>query len=272
MAKRSDDARTAPRRRGDRRLVVGFSVMALVVSGALGILQSHTGLNGGIVELTQAGPLLAVVVVFLLSPRVRRLITGGLKMDRRSLAALAMAVLAVLATMCCYRVILAAMGASASGLTARDWPGRMAVVVPAQLAGALAEEAGWRGVLQPLLRRHLSLVPASGAVGVIWALWHVPTISSGMAIAVPFTVGCVGLSLLLGVLTDQLPRGRVWVAGTFHWLLNLAMLLVLDQFDPARTLALALAALLAGTAAVVVQHSAVRRRVIRPLQLSRVRS
>lgn len=184
MTERSHNATTAPKGRRDRRLVVGYCLVALVVSGALGIVQSHTGLNGGIVELTQGGPIVAVVVLFVLSPRVRRLITMGLQVDRRSVAALATATLAVLATMCCYRVILAAMGASASGLTARDWPGPMALVVPAQLAGALAEEAGWRGVLQPLLRRHLPLVPASGAVGLIWALWHVPTISSGIAIAV----------------------------------------------------------------------------------------
>jgi membrane protease YdiL (CAAX protease family) len=42
------------------------------------------------------------------------------------------------------------------------------------VAGPLAEEFGWRGHLQPRLRRVLSPAATAAVVGGIWALWHVP--------------------------------------------------------------------------------------------------
>ncbi|MCO1659476.1 CPBP family intramembrane glutamic endopeptidase [Pseudonocardia humida] len=42
------------------------------------------------------------------------------------------------------------------------------------VTGPLAEEFGWRGHLQPRLRRRLSPAATSAVVGAVWALWHVP--------------------------------------------------------------------------------------------------
>jgi membrane protease YdiL (CAAX protease family) len=42
------------------------------------------------------------------------------------------------------------------------------------VAGPLAEEFGWRGHLQPVLRRRLGPAATAVVVGVVWALWHVP--------------------------------------------------------------------------------------------------
>ncbi|WP_418282011.1 type II CAAX prenyl endopeptidase Rce1 family protein [Halorubrum sp. DTA98] len=48
------------------------------------------------------------------------------------------------------------------------------------LAGAL-EEPGWRGFMQPRLQERWSALTAALAIGIIWALWHVPLVIGGGA-------------------------------------------------------------------------------------------
>lgn len=48
------------------------------------------------------------------------------------------------------------------------------------LAGAL-EEPGWRGFMQPRLQERWSALTAALAIGVVWALWHVPLVIGGGA-------------------------------------------------------------------------------------------
>jgi uncharacterized protein len=51
--------------------------------------------------------------------------------------------------------------------------GAAAVLVTAVVAAVL-EEPGWRGYLQDVLQRRHGALPASLAVGLVWALWHLP--------------------------------------------------------------------------------------------------
>jgi membrane protease YdiL (CAAX protease family) len=46
------------------------------------------------------------------------------------------------------------------------------------LAGPLSEEFGWRGYVQPRLRRHYGRIAVTVPVGAAWGLWHVPLFHS----------------------------------------------------------------------------------------------
>jgi membrane protease YdiL (CAAX protease family) len=46
------------------------------------------------------------------------------------------------------------------------------------LAGGL-EKFGWRGFVQPRLQERRSALVAALAVGIVWALWHVPIVAGG---------------------------------------------------------------------------------------------
>ena len=64
------------------------------------------------------------------------------------------------------------------------------------------EEFGWRGVLQPLLQRHMAPIWAGLVVGLIWGVWHLPafllsgTPQSGWDF-MPFLVGATAVAVIL---------------------------------------------------------------------------
>ncbi len=66
-----------------------------------------------------------------------------------------------------------------------------------QLAvAALGEELGWRGWLLPQLAARTSRLRAALGTGIIWGVWHVPLLLSGVASAVRFLLFVIGVSML----------------------------------------------------------------------------
>ena len=98
----------------------------------------------------------------------------------------------------------------------------------ARLTFAAFEEFGWRGYLEPrlaalgvpALRRHL-------AVGVLWAVWHVPYIVAfgdgyttlPLVVQIPmFSVAVLAMAVIWGVARDR--TGSVWPAVLGHGMAN----------------------------------------------------
>lgn len=83
------------------------------------------------------------------------------------------------------------------------------------------EEFGWRGVMQPLLQRHIAPLWAGLIVGATWGLWHLPAFFlAGVVFAdwsfLPFFVGNVVLAILVTPLFNQ-ARGSLLWPMLFHW-------------------------------------------------------
>ena len=83
------------------------------------------------------------------------------------------------------------------------------------------EEFGWRGVALPLLQRRFVPFWAGLILGIIWALWHVPTFFiSGMPqtawSAGPYFLGIVALSVILTPMFNA-SRGSLLIAILYHF-------------------------------------------------------
>ena len=83
------------------------------------------------------------------------------------------------------------------------------------------EEFGWRGLALPLLQRKFAPIWAGLIVGVIWALWHIPSfLLSGTAQSAwsfgPFFLGVVAISVILTPMFNA-SRGSLLIAVLFHF-------------------------------------------------------
>lgn len=83
------------------------------------------------------------------------------------------------------------------------------------------EEFGWRGLALPLMQRKLSPFWAGLILGVIWALWHIPSFFlSGMPqtawAAGPYFLGIIALSVILTPMFNS-ARGSLLIAVLYHF-------------------------------------------------------
>jgi len=133
-----------------------------------------------------------------------------------------------------------AVGAVIQGISGRGWPdlaqmgtysGLPVVALPAMLfllvLSAYPEETGWRGFAAQDMLKTRSLLWTSVVVGLLWALWHVPSFfvvdsyrQMGLAIVPEFTLGIVAGSILLTWLY-RASGGSVLLIALWHGCYNL---------------------------------------------------
>jgi hypothetical protein len=100
------------------------------------------------------------------------------------------------------------------------------LIAVAQLVDACGEELGWRSFLRPHLQQRYSAVVSALIVGVLRGTWQVEYFSYGLLFVAAFVAMAVAISVILAQLTHGV--SSLAVAGVFHWLLNLAVLLLIS--------------------------------------------
>lgn len=83
------------------------------------------------------------------------------------------------------------------------------------------EEFGWRGVMQPLLQRHVAPIWAGIIIGATWGVWHLPAFFlAGVVFAdwnfLPFFIGNITLAVLVTPIFNS-ARGSLLWPMLFHW-------------------------------------------------------
>ena len=100
------------------------------------------------------------------------------------------------------------------------WTQALPALATALFLGPI-EEFGWRGVALPLLQRKYKPVWAGLILGVVWALWHVPSFMIGGMPqstwdAAPFFLGIIAISVILTPLFNA-SRGSLLIAVFYHF-------------------------------------------------------
>jgi uncharacterized protein len=201
-----------------------YLVVTWLAAGALLELQPVTHLSTQVLVLPQFGPSIAVVVVLARrSGTAVHIWQGTVVTTMRRIAAVVV-------------IVAGAFGLAMAGLALTGHaieltsPGSLGepfwLIVIAQLVGACGEELGWRSFLQPHLQQRYSPVVSALIVGVSWGTWHVGYFSDGMLFVAVFVLLTVAFSVILAELTRG--ASSLAVAGVFHWLVNLAVLLLLN--------------------------------------------
>lgn len=134
----------------------------------------------------------------------------------------------------------------------KDAGGPAAFLFSMVIAGPLSEEPGWRGTAHPRMRASMGLYQAAAAMGVIWAVWHLPlffiagTVQHELGLATPsgvlFAVSSVPVAMLA---THAYESAGVLASVAVHFAINTTMVLVGVKAPVAQAMILGIQAILA---------------------------
>lgn len=217
-----------------RRRLVWFLVVCLLLSWTPWIVLGVVGANidegfGALVfGLAASGPSLAALVMWLRyrrNERMPRQVTWSWKWP---LAAVVLG---------CAPPVLAALLLGVSGIPQHASSviagagGPLGALAYTLLAGPLSEEFGWRGYVQPRLRRTYGRIVVTGVLGTAWGLWHLPLFfldgtgqhDEGLISleGLLFFLGLFPLTYTILFVSERL-RGGVWAAILMHAAWNLS--------------------------------------------------
>jgi membrane protease YdiL (CAAX protease family) len=235
-----------------------------LVSAACQAGQTALGIDPVLIEIVQFAPGLAAVVTVLLfrgSTRWDFQFVPGTFTGRgvvRIGAAAAAAVFLILLTVALCPA--AGIAVPVTPLSAVGPP--VAALLVAQFVGACGEELGWRCFLQPTLGTRAGPVTTGVVVGLIWGLWHIQVIALGPWYLLGFLAATVGMSIVLALLLHSRGAPDLLVAGVFHFLINIGLLVVLDEEtgDAAPEIAFGVGALAVAGCAVAARQMYLRVR------------
>lgn len=102
-----------------------------------------------------------------------------------------------------------------------EGPGAVVAALFTMLMLGPIEEFGWRGVMQPLLQRHMAPISAGLIIGATWGIWHLPAFFLSSTVYadwnfLPFFVGNVTIAVLLTPIFNS-ARGSLLLPMLFHW-------------------------------------------------------
>lgn len=258
----------APARPGPMpaRRLIQFGVICLALSwvpwAILGLTGADIGAGAGqlIFGLAASGPSLAALILWLRFRRER--IRSGRRISWYGpIAGLLLGALPpVVTALVLSGGDLAAVGTHAVAVAASAG-GPLGVIAYTLIAGPVAEEFGWRGYVQPRLRRRWSRVGTATILGVAWAVWHVPLFllpGTGHHETGLFTLGTaaffiamIPLSYTMIIAVERL-RGGVWAAVAAHAGLNAAGALMPSYGDAGAVIELAVTVLVAVVVGIAV--------------------
>ncbi|MGO1412880.1 MAG: CPBP family intramembrane glutamic endopeptidase [Microbacterium sp.] len=233
-----------------RPVIVFLGATALSSLALLGA-QALLGIDGRVLALVQFAPAIGALIALAVGRRELWALLPHAVPHRR----LGAHMLLALGASAVYAALLAGalLAVAAGDLVGTDPVAGVpfALFALLQFFGALGEEIGWRGVLQPLLEARLARVWASVATGLVWGFWHVQFLTDPLLAAL-FIASAVALSILLGWVS----RGSWWqraaIAGTIHWLVNLALHVLAGDAVGTMSVTLASAVAATGTAVAVL--------------------
>lgn len=175
-----------------------------------------------------AAPTISAIIVLCLNKKVKIYFTQMFRKENLRMAIILPIIIAC-TTMILAKIIFCV-------LFGRDFIlGSISIVQFIIILWALfAEEIGWRGYLEPLLKTygvHEWIVPC--IVGVIWCLWHYHFfIQNGIEVPIPlFFISCIIESYIYSFLMD-VTRNNIVSAMTYHFMWNLLIhILAINPID-----------------------------------------
>ena len=190
-----------------------FVVFAFVFVSALFFLQQILGIDYQIISLTQLAPSLAYIITIIIFKEL--FISIKLQINKTIIIKILFVIVIPLVlgsiTFIIGRLYKIDMKINISSIP---------IVLFGIIIGAIGEEIGWRGFLQPTLDKKYPIIISSVIVGFIWAIWHIPYFFYGLLYMCVFIVFTISYSIIIVRLLKN-TQYNIIVSSVFHISLNL---------------------------------------------------
>ncbi len=193
-----------------------FALITLVVTIVFAMIQQKPGWIYERITLPQLAPAVAVLVMFL----IWRELPARLNFHFDGTVAIrsAMAFAIPLGLFGVAHIVGRQFGVEAK--IPSDLASLLPVMIAGMVIGALGEETGWRGFLQPLLEKRYALPVASILVGLLWGLWHVAHYKNGVLFMAGFLLVTISASIIVAWLLRGTDYNLI-IASLFHLAINI---------------------------------------------------
>lgn len=197
-----------------------FIFLTLVCTIILAVSQQKMQLSFDKISLPQLGPVLGVLIFFLIFKELPAKINfqANTQIIQNSLLALVIPLVLFTITYLLGKQI--GLGATVT----KNLSSLLPMMFAGMLVGAIGEEIGWRGFLQPLLETKYSIMFSSISVGLIWGLWHMGHFKNGPVFILGFLLFTVSASLILSWLLAGSNYNLI-ISALFHLAINIGFLL-----------------------------------------------
>jgi membrane protease YdiL (CAAX protease family) len=192
-----------------------FILITLIITLLLAVLQQKINLDFEKITLPQLAPAFAFLVIALIFKDL--IFSANFNFNK------AIAIKALIA----FVVPLLLFGISffigkQAGLNVKiteNLQSLLPIMIIGILVGAVGEEIGWRGFLQPILEKKYSILLASIIVGVIWGLWHISNYQYGALFMLGFMLVTISASIIIAWLLRG-TQFNIIIATVFHIAIN----------------------------------------------------
>lgn len=210
-------------------IIVTFLLVSAAASPLLAWLQSSTALDPTVLRLTTFSTAVGAGVTWL---AWRRSFVWPPVTKRDTGRALGIS-LAVAAVSAAGLLLLNALeGNRWSPVEISALPAPLVLILFTQFLGAVGEEVGWRGLVQPLFETTKPVLWSGIVTGLLFGLGHFYVIAAGPILFATFVLSAVALSVILAFLTTgRSVTVRIVVASVFHWLTNTATFVLFADGD-----------------------------------------
>jgi len=164
---------------------ITWTVQLPAVLAALGLVAGPLEQYMPLAGLGAFGPLIAAVIVARRSPGGAKGLFARLRIRGVGPMWYVVALLLPAALLAAGMAVYSLVGGSGPWV----WPPADGQRIAAMIVFPLGEEFGWRGLALPRLQARYGPLAASGILGALWGLWHIPMFVLAGVSAVPFVFG-----------------------------------------------------------------------------------
>ncbi len=194
-----------------------FYILTFVATILLAVGQQQMVISFDIVTLPQLAPSIAVIITVLIYASSKTFL--NFRLEKSSLLQTLTALVLPILVFSIGFYICKILGLKTS--VTQNLLQSLPISSVGMLIGAVGEEIGWRGFLQPNLEKKYSVQLSSIITGLMWGLWHIGHYKNGILFLLGFLLFTTSASVILRRLLDR-TNNNLLVSIMFHFSVNIS--------------------------------------------------